>query len=122
VVKDGVREIPGLKVLGDPLFVVAFASDEVDVYRVLDFMSERKWNLNGLHKPPAVHLCLTLRHTEPGVAERFLSDLRDAVEHVRKEPPSKGGMAPAYGMAASLPLRGLVSSLLEKYMDRLYRL
>jgi len=121
-VKEGLRKIPELRVLGDPLFVIAFASDAVDVYRVLDFMSERKWSLNGLHKPAALHLCLTLRHTEPGVADRFLSDLRDAVEHVRKQPPSKGGMAPAYGMAASLPLRGLVSSLLQKYMDRLYRL
>jgi hypothetical protein len=85
-------------------------------------MGERRWNLNGLHKPPALHLCVTLRHAQPGVAERFLADLRAAVEEVRSHPPSKGGMAPAYGMAASLPLRGVVSDLLKRYMDRLYRL
>ena len=30
-------------------------------------------------------------------------------------------MAPVYGLAANLPLRGLVSGLLERYLDRLYR-
>jgi sphinganine-1-phosphate aldolase len=120
--KEGVRRIPELEVMGDPLFVIAFRSDTLDVYRLMDAMSERRWNLNGLHKPAALHLCVTLRHTQPGVVERFLSDLRASVEQVKTHPPSKGGMAPAYGMAASLPLRGVVSDLLKKYMDRLYRL
>jgi hypothetical protein len=117
----GIRAIPELRVLGDPLFVIAFASDRVDVYRILDFMSHRRWSLNGLHKPPALHLCVTLRHTEPGVVERFLGDLRDAVDHVRGHPPAGEGMAPAYGMAASFPLRGVVADLLKGYLDRLYR-
>jgi len=121
-IKDGVRQIPELQVMGDPLFVIAFRSDALDVYRLLDAMGERRWNLNGLHKPPALHLCVTLRHAQPGVADRFLSDLRACVDEVRSHPPSKGGMAPAYGMAASLPLRGVVSDLLKRYMDRLYRL
>ena len=121
-IKDGVRTIPELQLMGDPLFVIAFRSETLDVYRLLDAMSERRWNLNGLHKPAALHLCVTLRHAQPGVAERFLEDLRASVDHVRHHPPSRGGMAPAYGMAASLPLRGVVSDLLKRYMDRLYRL
>ncbi|HVE84675.1 MAG TPA: aspartate aminotransferase family protein, partial [Myxococcales bacterium] len=121
-IKDGIRRIPELELMGDPLFVIAFRSGAVDVYRLLDAMSERRWNLNGLHKPAALHLCVTLRHTQPGVAERFLSDLRASVDQVRHHPPSRGGMAPAYGLAASLPLRGVVSDLLKRYMDRLYRL
>jgi hypothetical protein len=39
---------------------------------VLDAMSQRGWSLNGLHRPACIHLYVTLRHTEPGVAERFL--------------------------------------------------
>jgi glutamate/tyrosine decarboxylase-like PLP-dependent enzyme len=69
-IRQGIAAIPGLKVLGDPLWIVAFGSDEVDVYRVLDAMTKRGWSLNGLQKPKAVHICVTLRHTEPGVAER----------------------------------------------------
>ena len=120
-IKKGMSQIPELHVLGDPLFVVAFASDSVNVYKVLDFMSHKKWSLNGLHKPTCVHLCVTLRHTQPGVAERFLADLREAVEHVKAHPEEKGTMAPVYGMASTVPLRGMVSDMLKKYLDLIFK-
>ena len=120
-IKSGIERIPGLRVLGDPLWVIAFVSDDLDIYRVMDFMTERKWSLNGLHRPPAVHLCVTLRHTQPGVAATFLSDLRAAVDYVAENPQAQGGMAPVYGLGASLPLRGVVSDLLKMYMDVLYK-
>lgn len=119
-IRAGIEDVPGLRVLGDPLWVIAFASDELDIYRVMDFMSHRRWNLNGLHRPACVHLCVTLRHTQPGVAERFLKDLREAVEHVRTQPAGEGGMAPIYGLAGSLPVRGAISDVLERYLDVLY--
>jgi len=120
-IKRGVNEIPELHVLGDPLFVVAFASESINVYKVLDYMAHKKWSLNGLHKPTCVHLCVTLRHTQPGVAERFLADLREAVDHVKAYPEEKGTMAPVYGMAATVPLRGMVSDLLKKYLDVIFK-
>jgi len=120
-IKEGIRAIPGLRVLGDPLWVVAFASDSFDIYRVLEHMGRRGWSLNGLHKPAAVHICVTLRHTQPGVADRFLSDLRASVEEVRSQPAGKEGMAPVYGLAATMPFRGMVRDLLKKYIDLLYR-
>ena len=120
-IKKGVNEIPELHVLGDPLFVVSFASETVNVYKVLDYMSHKKWSLNGLHKPTCIHLCVTLRHTQPGVAERFLADLREAVEHVKAHPEEKGSMAPVYGMGATIPMRGMVSDLLKKYLDVIFK-
>lgn len=119
-IKEGIRRIPELFILGDSLFVIAFASDEMDIYRVMEAMSQRGWSLNGLHKPNSVHLCVTLRHTQPGVAERFLTDLQSAVQDVRQHPEIKGEMAPVYGMGASFPLRGLISDILKKYLDILY--
>jgi sphinganine-1-phosphate aldolase len=121
VLKRGIRSIPELHVLGEPLFVIAFGSRTLDIYKILDRLSAKGWNLNGLHKPAAVHLCVTLRHTQPGVADRFLENLREAVEHVRENPGEKGTMAPVYGMAATVPFRGLLSDLLKKYMDLLYK-
>ncbi|MDP9340524.1 MAG: aminotransferase class V-fold PLP-dependent enzyme [Actinomycetota bacterium] len=120
-IRRGISEIPGLHVLGDPLWVIAFGSDSLDIYRVLEHMGRRGWSLNGLHRPTAVHICVTLRHTQPGVAERFLSDLRESAQEVRSEPAEKEGMAPVYGLAATMPFRGMVRDLLKKYIDLLYR-
>ncbi len=94
--------------------------DGLDVYRVMDEMTARGWSLNGLHRPACVHICVTLRHTQPELAERFGADLRDAVAAVRAQPEAEGGMAPIYGLAASVPDRTMVSSFLEQYMDRWY--
>jgi hypothetical protein len=103
------------------MFVLAFASKTLDIYQIMDRMTRRGWSLNGLHKPSCVHLCITLRHTQPGVAERFVNDLRASVEETRQHPEEKTGMAPVYGLAASLPLRSVVSDILKKYMDVLYK-
>ncbi len=119
-VKAAIGRIPELKIVGDPLWVIAFTSDTVDVFRVLDEMSKRGWSLNGLQSPPAVHVCLTLRHAQPGVVEAFERDLRDSVQAVRDVPPSKDGMAPVYGLASSMPFKGLVGDLLSSYLDALY--
>ena len=119
-IKAGIEQIPELRILGDPLWVIAFASGSLDIYRIMDYLAERSWSLNGLHKPPCVHLCVTLRHTEPGVAQRFVQDLRAAVEHVKATPSAAGGMAPIYSLAASLPVRSIVGQLLERAMDLLY--
>ncbi len=121
LIRCWIEQIPELEVLGDPLFVIAFASPSLDIYRVLDAMSARGWSLNGLHRPPAIHIAVTLCHTEPGVAQRFIEDLRAAVEHVKAHPAEKGGMAPVYGMAASLPMHGVVEELLRRVVDALYK-
>jgi glutamate/tyrosine decarboxylase-like PLP-dependent enzyme len=120
-IKEGIAAIDGLKVLGDPLFCIAFRSDEFDIFRVLDEMSALGWSLNGLHHPPAVHICVTLRHTQPGVAEQFLADLAQAVDAVRAQPEKEGGMAPLYGMAATLPDRTVISSFLKFYIDMWFK-
>jgi glutamate/tyrosine decarboxylase-like PLP-dependent enzyme len=120
-IREGIATVPGMRLLGRSLFVHAFTSDELDIYRVMDEMTHRGWSLNGLHHPSCVHMCVTLRHAQLGVAERFVEDLRAAVEHVRDYPAEEGGMAPVYGMAATLPLRGVVSDILKRYIDVQYK-
>jgi glutamate/tyrosine decarboxylase-like PLP-dependent enzyme len=121
VIKQGINEISELKLMGDPLWVIAFESKELDIYKIMDQMTHKGWNLNGLHKPSCAHICLTLRHTKQGVAERFLSELKDAVDFVKDNPSESGGMAPVYGMAATLPFRGVVKDFLKQYLDIYYK-
>lgn len=120
-IRRGIAAIPELRVLGDPLWVIAFDAPGLNIFQILELMSERGWSLNGLHHPPAVHIAVTLRHAQPGVAARFLEDLGAAVAAVRASPRARSGMAPVYGLAASLPLRGVVSDLLRRYIDLLYK-
>jgi glutamate/tyrosine decarboxylase-like PLP-dependent enzyme len=119
-IKDEIAHIPELKVIGDPLFVIAFLSDSLNVFQVLEYMTERKWGLNGLHLPPAIHLCVTLRHTQPGVKERLIQDLKAAVDYVKKNPQAPEGIGPVYGMAGSIETLGMVKHVLNWYMDTQY--
>lgn len=119
-IKDGIHAIPELSILGDPLWVIAFASESINIYQVMANMTRKGWSLNGLHKPSCVHLAVTLRHSQPGVADRFLADLQESVAKVKADPQQSSGMAPVYGLAATLPARGIVSDLLKRYIDLLY--
>jgi glutamate/tyrosine decarboxylase-like PLP-dependent enzyme len=120
LIRNGIVAIPGLHVLGDPLWVTAFAADGgLDVYQVMENMGRRGWSLNGLQRPAAVHIAVTLRHTLPGVADRFLGDLADSVQEVRSNPGVSSGMAPVYGMAHTLPAQ-VVRQLLTGYLDMLF--
>ena len=118
-IKAGIGTIDGVAVIADPLFCVAFASDEVDIYRVADAMTSRGWSLNGLQRPAAVHICVTQRHTQAGVAEQFVADLRESVAAVRADDAPAGSTAPIYGMAATLPSDD-VAGMLRGYMDLWY--
>ena len=120
-IKEKIKEIPELKILGDPLWVIAFGSDSLNIYRVMDYLTKKNWSLNGLHKPSCIHICLTLRHTQPQVAETFIRDLKSAVKFVKENKFEKGGMAPIYGMAATLPVKSIVGDMLKRYLDLLYK-
>jgi sphinganine-1-phosphate aldolase len=127
VIRSGIGAVPGLRVLGDPLWVIAFGAEPdtaaggLEVHRLLDAMSARGWSLNGLQEPAAVHLCVTLRHTRPGVAARFLEDLAAPPPEVRAHPGVGGLMAPVYGMASTVAGRVAVEDILRTYIDVLFQ-
>jgi hypothetical protein len=83
-------------------------------------MAHKGWSLNGLQRPAAVHICMTLRHTAPGVVDRFLEDPRQCVTGARDE-PGTGMLAPVYGLAAVPETEGAARDILRTYCDVLYR-
>ena len=120
-IKKAIVDIPDLHIVGNPMWVIAFASETLDIFRIMEYMTKKKWNLNGLHKPSCVHIAVTLRHTEEGVVERFIDDLREVVAYVKANPKPVGEGMPVYGMAASLPFRGMIGEMLKRYMDLYYK-
>ena len=122
MIKKGIAEIPELYVLGNPLWDIAFGSAAVDIYKVMDRMGEKKWSLNGLQNPPAAHICLTLRHTQPGLAEKFIEDLSAAVQFAKENPEKESeGVGRLYGMSATIPIKGVVDAMLKRFLDIIYK-
>ena len=121
-IRKGIEQMPDLRLMGEPLFLIAFTSahEKLNIYQVLDQMRQRGWRLNALQRPPGLHFAVTIRHAQVNIAEAFLSDLRESVAYVKAHPDEKGEMAPIYGMANSLPFRGVVDEVLKRYLDALY--
>lgn len=116
------RKIDGIFVYGkSEVSVVAFGSDDFDIYRLSSALVECGWNLNSLQFPSSIHICVTLPQTKQGVADRFVNDVRKAVAKIMKKPGAKTtGAGAMYGMAASIPDRSIVGDLTKAYMDAFY--
>lgn len=114
------NEIPELRVCGQPhMCNIAFysaARGGVNVYAVNDRMSKRGWHLNALQRPAAVHMCFTAQHVN--IVDELIKDLKECVTEVKCKPElAKGGNAPMYGMAATLPDRSIVGNFLVAFQN-----
>jgi glutamate/tyrosine decarboxylase-like PLP-dependent enzyme len=120
-IKAGIARIPELSIVGRPTFCIAITSEAVDIFHVNDFLARRGWRLNGLQRPPGVHMCVTLPQTRPGVAERFVDDLGAAVAYAKSPPPTPPMSSAVYGGGAAVD-RGWVNELLLTLLDETYAL
>jgi sphinganine-1-phosphate aldolase len=117
-IQAGIAHIPELRIIGKPTFCIAITSDAVDIFHVNDFMAARGWRLNGLQRPPAVHMCVTLPQTRPGVAERFVEDLRAGVAYAKSPPEAIPQSGAVYGGGRAD--RGMIDELLLALLDETY--
>ncbi|TKR64459.1 hypothetical protein L596_024986 [Steinernema carpocapsae] len=118
-----VAKIPGLKAMGKTdVSVVAFSSDEFNIYAVSDKLNKLGWNLNTLQNPASIHFCLTYNQASEEVIREFVEDLRRSCDEVRSE-PNKGGdskSAAIYGLAAQIPDKTLVNEVAFTFLDACY--
>lgn len=121
-IKTGIRKIDGVFVFGDPeVSVVALGSDDFDIFRLSNALTSKGWNLNTLQFPSSIHICVTMLHTQSGVAEQFISDVKKEVAIIMKNPKEKTtGMGAIYGMAQSIPDRSMVTEVSQGFLDCLY--
>ncbi|MDX2455244.1 aminotransferase class V-fold PLP-dependent enzyme, partial [Desulfosarcina sp.] len=119
--KAGVDMIPELTLIGDPTFVISFRSDDVDIYHVNDFMKTRGWRYNCLQLPPALHFCVTMPQTAvPGLADRMVADLKEAVVYARSKAGTQAETTALYGLAGSLEGNQQVTEMIYGALDYLY--
>ncbi|XP_041921715.1 sphingosine-1-phosphate lyase 1 isoform X2 [Alosa sapidissima] len=121
-IEAAMRKIDGIFVFGKPeVSVVAIGSDVFDIYRLSNALTAKGWNLNTLQFPSSIHICVTVLHTQPGVADQFIGDVRELVGNIMKNPKEKTtGMGAIYGMAQSIPDRSLVTEISHGFLDCLF--
>lgn len=88
---DGVRSIPELKLMGDPVMsLLAFTSDEVDPFHIADEMKVRGWLIGAQlgFGPSKPNLHLTIGPSNVDIADDFVKDLREAVTAAKALPKS----------------------------------
>ncbi|KAA8577662.1 hypothetical protein FQN60_003416 [Etheostoma spectabile] len=114
--------IKGVFVFGDPeVSVVAIGSDIFDIFSLSNALTSKGWNLNTLQYPSSIHLCCTVLHTQSGVADLFIRDVKEQVAIIMKNPKAKTtGMGAIYGMAQSIPDRSMVTEISRGFLDCLY--
>ena len=78
VIRDGIQKIEGLKIVGDPdMSVLAFTSENKDIFNIANALSENGWHLDLLQFPDCLHLTVTKLNV--GREEEFLRDLREII-------------------------------------------
>lgn len=128
-IRDGLSS--DLHIMGNPITsVIAFSSKTLNIYEVGDRMSQRGWELNGLQKPPALHIACTMLTIS--AVDTFLKDLAEVVEEVKLSSaiavaegtkPKEGDMAMLYGVADTKigGHLGIIPKLAEGFLDALYK-
>jgi glutamate/tyrosine decarboxylase-like PLP-dependent enzyme len=119
--KAGIAEIPGLRILGDPVMgVFAFDLEKGNVFVLGDEMEQRGWHLDRVQSPPALHLMVTPPHAD--IVDSFLQDLREtSAEVAARGDDGVAGMAAVYGMVASLPDRSQAKEFAVDFLNQLMR-
>ncbi|XP_063237061.1 sphingosine-1-phosphate lyase [Bacillus rossius redtenbacheri] len=115
-------EMDSLFVFGEPATsVIAIGSRAFHIYRLSDALGKRGWNLNPLQYPPGIHLCVTHMHTAPGVAERFVADVRAELGTIMQDPGRQvDGKLAMYGMSQGIPDRSIVGDFTRFFLDSMY--
>lgn len=120
VIAAGIREIPGLMILGEPCMsalAIGATSDgpPLDLYVLADRMNARGWFFDRGQAPPSLHLTVSPAHD--AITAELLQDLRECVEETRASKDQPQGKAALYGMLGSLPDRVMVRDALIDFMD-----
>ncbi|XP_048506313.1 sphingosine-1-phosphate lyase isoform X2 [Athalia rosae] len=121
-IEQELRKLDGIFIFGTPATsVIALGSDQFHIYRLSDALSAKGWNLNPLQFPCGIHICVTHLHTQSGIADEFLDDLKTELALIMKTPdvPVAGKLA-MYGMSQSIPDRSVVSDFTRYFLDSMY--
>uniref|UniRef100_A0A8D8GUW0 sphinganine-1-phosphate aldolase n=1 Tax=Culex pipiens TaxID=7175 RepID=A0A8D8GUW0_CULPI len=121
-IETELRKIDHIYIFGTPATsVVAIGSKDFDIFRLSGELNGLGWNLNSLQFPSGIHICVTHMHTQNGIADKFVADVRSKVALCMQNPekPVEGKMA-IYGVAQEVPDREVVGEFTKCFIDSMY--
>ncbi len=121
--KDGINNIPGLRVIGPPeaanIAYVADHNETFDIMKVADALETMGWkNSFRLRRPHGLLIQVGVRSKFD--AQKYLDDLKKAVQLAKTHPEEIHGLAKIYKDAALAP-GAVVEGILAGYADALYQ-
>lgn len=118
---EGIRNIPGLFVIGEPdMTVFSFGSQDLNIFSIADRLQSAGWSMDRQQQPDSLHMIATPNHEQS--VEPFLHDLREAVADERTTPLSAkhAGQQMLYGVTTSITGNKDPSEYMRQKMGEVY--
>jgi sphinganine-1-phosphate aldolase len=114
---EGLEAIPELKVMVKPdIPVIAFTSDEIDVFHLADELKVRGWLVGAQlaygSSKENIHLTVAQNHLE--IVDDLMRDVRASVEAARGKgpPPIVAQIAPMFAQSGAMPGDDMLGQML----------
>lgn len=112
--KKEINKIDSFYVLGNPeVNVVAFNSTKYSLSQIIDAFAIKKWNLNILQNPSALHICITPNNIKN--INDFIVVLQVLAFQEKKN--IKNDMVSIYGMATKIDNTEIINDVISGYLD-----
>ena len=113
---------PDIKIIGDPkVSIIAFYSDKMNIYQIINEMKKKGWFLSVMQNPPAFHLCLTKNHTKE-ICENFCKDLQDSINFIKNNKDKKlEGTLAIYGTSTGVQKTIFLKEIVNNFIQLLSR-
>ena len=112
---EELREIENFEVIGWPnVNVVAFKNTKYSIGQLSKYLKRQNWNINILQNPICLHICLTPKNV------KYIDMLLLALKKFNQEPINENNdedITAIYGMAAEIPDKSIIKSLVNYYLD-----
>lgn len=119
LIKEAFKDNKNIQVIGNPtLNIIAFKSNTMNIYHVINEMKKKKWDLSILQNPNAFHLCITRCHNKE-VINKFIDDLNYSIEKSLNNPEKLSGTLALYGSSSSIENSLFTDDLVSNFVSLL---
>ncbi len=120
---DGINEIPGLYIIGEPdMTVFSFGADKLDIFSIGERMQAMGWRMDRQNRPASLHIIATPNHEQS--VDEFLKDLELAVaeEKASSGSPNSTRQQILYGVTSDIPIDMDPVKYMRENMGKIYDL